>query len=504
MLKKTKHHGKFSFFMMFLLLLLQTQNSLAAAVTDQFCQSYRYQPVTAAESVDAPGFLLAVEQSGKPASFILASYHASVPEVRGYWDRVAVLLTLTDTYITERRYDRDGLGDDVRLLAEEDSLTDRLAGHPGLYLELIGRLQRYGLPIAEADRFKPWFAAALLEQAPVSGDSRTPILDQFLYRLAVDLRLDIVPLETLQQLADRYQRFSSQEQIDLIGQAVCNDDSSAGRIADLTAAFAADRPEQFYRLLGSWGSDRETLNEKLNTIFVTERNQHFQSQIAPLLAEGGVLIVLGNLHVYGEQGLYRWLQDDPRYSVRPLDPDRLQPEMPPEAFPDLTAWVSDWARMTGPDRPDIPLTDRPVITARTDNALQQLLCPGRRCQVESTYRSEHSAVHISVPIWVQLLSSRSTLCPELTDTRLTFRLCESRGAKADTDQTLYAESLLVRELVRYIQDRNDSGSATVTDRHCVANRHLHQAVRAQQAYLRARGSRHSIHWFPLDPRCQNN
>ena len=110
--------------------------------------------------------------------------------------------------------------------------------------------------------------------------------------------------------------------------------------------------------------------------------------------------------------------------------------------------------------------------------LRERLCPGRLCQIESSYSAVDQTLLFRDDIFARLL---------LQPTPAT------RNIRA------YADSLLVRELMRHAL--SGSLQTAQASAKCINNAILHLASLAQHDYLREHQVHAKSHLFPLDSRC---
>ena len=233
---------------------------------------------------------------------------------------------------------------------------------------------------------------------------------------------------------------------------------------------------------------------------VAARSARFWALIAPELAEGGILAAVGNLHLFGEGGLAPRLTAA-GYSVSALQPERLLVELDATQIPALVGWARDWLAKEGvpPTASLAGLRIEPMSVV----GLRRLRCPGQRCRIDGTYVAAEQRIILEIGIYLQLLTGGAAPMAELHNGALT--LSQAHAPATDDNATAYAESILVRELVRHLLHRaaitGNEVPSLETEPGCRENRILHRASLAQSAYLRQRGTSTRAHVFSLDPRC---
>lgn len=446
---------------------------IGSAGADEACAPYTLLADPAPDPVPtAESFLLQVNGPGAAVSHLVGTFHSADPATRVRWEAVTLLLAAAKPrlYVTERRAD-EGIASvaDPRRLPAGQRLDQQLAAAPGLYARVQTAAAEAGLPAALLPTLKPWLVSALLSQAPAQR-GREPILDELLYDSARTLGLEVRALERFQDIVDLHDHnLTLAEQTRLLWEAVCNRPLLARLIAEQTAAFAANDVQRFYAAGEQLASQDQVLSDKLDELFVRGRNRRFWAALAPELAQGGVFVAVGNLHVFGPEGLLEQLGTQPGVTLTALDPAAQATVPAATEWLPLTVWTTDWLQQQGYSTAEALFTGLSV-QYRPLPLLRERLCPGRSCTVEATYRADEQAIYLPA----------ATLLARYTAERA------------------YADSLIVRELVRHALYRL-SGAAQ--GERCSDNRILFQAATAQQAYLRAQGSARSAHPFPLDPRC---
>ena len=452
----------------------------------QDCTPYVYRSNEIVESIpEAQSFLFKVTVADTAPSYILGSFHSADAELLARWGVAAMLMAAVSPrlFISERDL-QDTTGVQRQMLPAPDSLKASLADQEGLFDRVVDLMRTYGVAQNAVERFKPWFAAALLNQAAAMPRHRSDkIIDQSLYETATALGIPIKELETFADIADYYENnFSRQEQNHLLWEAVCNQDLLAALIKGQTKAFAENNVAEFYRLLNRYAAADTELSDKLTDVFVEYRNAVFWRQLWPEIQRGGVFIVVGNLHLFGTGGLLGRLGAvDENVSVLPLNPANLSFDLDPELLGNLQSWALDWAHGSGID--DIPSSVFGALRVEHQplKVLRERLCPGQPCIIEATYEPQNNAILIADPFFARLLATTS-------------------GSR------IYVDSVLLRELIRHVlyqavAHKLDKTSTKVASAICVRATFLHWASLAQQRYLREKKSDKSARLFPLDPRC---
>ncbi|MEJ2453484.1 MAG: TraB/GumN family protein [Candidatus Thiodiazotropha sp.] len=468
------------------------------------CEPFRYHTIqTPAVVPEADSFLLAVQRENIAPSFLLGTFHSADPRVRERWEPVSLLFATGRIRLmfTERAADPPlGGAGDPRLLPAGESLRAQME-RLGLGERFAAEAARHGSLGSAFDRLRPWVAAALIEQGPARVfPENIRILDDLLRRYAEVLSVPVQPLESLKSLSAKQDEvLGAGDQRALLAAALCNTEVSTRLVDELTSDYAANDPAAFYHTMASLGGADPDLERRVMSGLVEARTDNFWQRLEPELAKGGVLVAVGNLHLLGKGGLAKRLAEA-GFTTTALEPERLRVSLDPEQVPGLTGWVTNWlASDDGSSQADftgVRIEPRSIVT------LRRRLCPGQRCRTDGTYIAAEQRIILTTGIYAQLLVGGAAPRAEFRDGALV--LSGRRAPHTEDEAVAYAESILVRELVRHVLHRAGTAEpAEESSIHCRANRILHRASLAQDAYLRHRGSRVRAHVFALDARCDH-
>ncbi len=501
-----------------------TSVSLADRETD--CREYRYARAVdsqTAAAADGPGFFLEVRRGEAPPSYVLGTLHSAHPDVIAKWGRTVLFPPAIPIrmLVTERVGDTQTAGD-PRFLQTGKTLSNILRGERRLYDAIVRALEGNGLDSALVDSLKPWYLVALLQQASVQQFPTSALtLDQYLGEQVSRLGVDSRGLETLSDLASLYDtQFSHSERVRLLWEGVCNDDINRAAIDAQTAAYVTNDVAGLYAIMTRHVSRNDALTRKMNDVFVRQRNRRFWAVLEPEIAAGGAFVVIGNLHLYGDEGLMSSLArlSDERISIRAIDPDDFAFLLEPADIEGLLDWVLKYSAQypqwsaTRADLDGLRVRPRSIIR------LREVLCPGQRCSIDATYGLEKNTIDVADGVFARLMHSSETPRFRIDGATIVKRGKPQRTAAGHTD--VYAESILVRELARHLIYRSRHAelagpnvprvrptpglSPQALEMACIDSRVLYEASTAQQAYLRDKGSDRAAHLFALSPLCRRD
>jgi uncharacterized protein len=199
------------------------------------------------------------------------------------------------------------LGERVRLLRLPQGQTLRgTLGDPA-YERLASAARPLGLDPNLMNAFQPWFAAMTLEQLQYLKRGYDPLsgVDQQFARLAEADGKPIIGLETLDEQLGFFASMTLPEQRDLLLQTLDDADEMDRTLRDTVLAWRAGDARALEALLQEGREKAPELYRRLTT----DRNRRWLKQLLPLLEQReDVLVIVGALHLVGDDGLVRLLE----------------------------------------------------------------------------------------------------------------------------------------------------------------------------------------------------
>jgi uncharacterized protein YbaP (TraB family) len=284
---------------------------------------------SAAETANASSILWRVEKAGLPASWLFGTVHLSDPRVANLTPAVTTALGQARKVALEVAdlsapamgaamqkalpliLDRSGQGLDKTLSADE-------------FTKVRGVLQKTGLPEQIAGMIRPWLAYMLLS-IPTCERERAAAgagaLDARLAEAGNRRGIPVVGLETLDSQLAAMASVPADQQLELLRATLAMIDQredlmetmvqmylrrQIGVVWPLNIALAAKHGVGERAFLGF---ERELL---------TARNGKMRDALVPMLAEGGVFVGVGALHLIGSGGLVALLREA-GYTLTPIE-----------------------------------------------------------------------------------------------------------------------------------------------------------------------------------------
>lgn len=178
-----------------------------------------------------------------------------------------------------------------------------------LYDEVVRILgESYGMGEPAVRRLRPWAAGMTLSVPPPQTGL---FMDLALSFRASGLGLDVIALETLDEQLGFLKGMSQEAQIELIDAAVKEHENMPETFELLVAAYLGGDLDQLEALSRDQleGMDEEVARH-FNEVGLKQRNHIMLERALPYLEQGGLMIAVGALHLVGDDGLVRLLEEE--------------------------------------------------------------------------------------------------------------------------------------------------------------------------------------------------
>lgn len=219
------------------------------------------------------------------------------------------------------------MADDPSLIVNTDGPTLAETLKPEDWQHLRDAASARGVPSFMIAKFRPWYVSVLLAMPPCSMDlaAMPEGLDAQLIKAASARDLPVEALEPYYTLFSIFGGMSQPEQIDMITSALALEDKSADMAVTLADAYFAEEGRliwefsklQSLQLPGFTPERVEREFAVMEKAMMNDRNQSWIPVIKAAAAKGPVLAAFGALHLSGDQGVLKLLQND-GYSITRL------------------------------------------------------------------------------------------------------------------------------------------------------------------------------------------
>lgn len=238
--------------------------------------------------------------------YLLGTVHSEDPRVLEFTEPFLEKLGSCDRFAMEIVPDLTVMQElmSYMQLPEAENLL-ALAG-PERFAALIEAFRPYGTSREQLMRMKPWAATISLSLPP----PKTGVFLDFQLSLrAAGNGLQVVGLETIDEQLDFLDTMSGEQQLELLDQALADQDRVEGLHEALVTAYLEGNLRQLLELAEA---QMDGLSPDTRRYFmhegVDERNHRMMKTIRSLMVDGCTFIAVGALHLPGENGLLALLQ----------------------------------------------------------------------------------------------------------------------------------------------------------------------------------------------------
>ncbi|MCW8944102.1 MAG: TraB/GumN family protein [Sedimenticola sp.] len=272
---------------------------------------------TQAASADVPfskGLLFKLEQTGVPPSYLFGTIHSDEERVLDFPNEVELAFESSNTLYVEIDMDAANLlAAMTSMFLDDGRELVQVLGEP-LYQQAVEAASTLGLPEVAIRHYKPWALAMMLSMPPAKSGQ---FMDLVLYQRAVGANKKVLGIETIREQLDLFDTLPEAEQVTFLRDTLNNLDQ-------LPTIFQALLESYLKQDLGALlvineqllDEGDKQLNKKFQTLVVDDRNLRMVDRLLLPLNQGGLFIAVGALHLPGERGMLRLLEQQGYRVVR--------------------------------------------------------------------------------------------------------------------------------------------------------------------------------------------
>jgi hypothetical protein len=258
------------------------------------------------------GLLWRIEAPGGAVSHVFGTMHAADPRVATPPAAVAGVLDAAASLTVEVVMTpavRRSLA--AAMVLREGRMLGEMV-EPALLQRVFDVGERYGLQPWQMRALAPWALATLFAVPPAELDHRetgAPILDDVLQDGAARRGLPLHGLESAAEQTAIFTDMSEADQVALLRLAVDEQPRVGWWWEQLVEAYLARDVAGYIELmLEQTAPQDQDLADRFLERLIDARNAIMVERMAPRLSEGGALIAVGALHLPGERGILRLLE----------------------------------------------------------------------------------------------------------------------------------------------------------------------------------------------------
>lgn len=272
-----------------------------------------------AAPVHADGVLWRVEGPGETQpSHVFGTIHSDDPRVLDLDPAIERAFRSARRYAFELDFDADIRQTMARAMFDREppTLKEQLGGED--WQRARRAAQARGVPGDALLLMEPWALAITLSAPPMDP---TATLDRVLFQRASDLGRPVTGLETAEEQIDLFADLPEPEQLELLRATL--DLTEQGGLAPMFESLTRAWLRGDLAALMEIGENNPMLpdserNDAFMERVVDERNERMVERMHPLIERGGAFVAVGALHLPGERGVLRLLEEA-GYTVTPVE-----------------------------------------------------------------------------------------------------------------------------------------------------------------------------------------
>lgn len=278
----------------------------------------------AADAVPNPRGLLWRATRGDSTVHLVGTYHLDDPRHAATMARITPLIDATTIVLVEAGPQEEAalmadLARDPSLMVATEGPTLREALPDEEWALLADAMRARGLPPFMVSKFRPWYVSMLLAIPACDGAVAVAKggLDGMVIDHATGRGIPVLALEPHETVFRLFQSMSFEDQLGMIRSSLALEPRSADYAVTLADAYFAEEPRLIWELtrhlsLTAPGADVPTVQAdftRMEQTLMTDRNRAWIPVIEQAAADGPVLAAFGALHLPGETGVLRLLED---------------------------------------------------------------------------------------------------------------------------------------------------------------------------------------------------
>jgi uncharacterized protein YbaP (TraB family) len=191
---------------------------------------------------------------------------------------------------------------------DEQSLEQLI--NKDLYNKVVKLLKPHSVPVDVAKRLKPWAVIVMLSSPPTKSGE---FLDLLLYKKAQQLKIPTYGLEKVEEQLQVFEDLSLEDQVILLQETLTQFEQQPNIFAKLHKLYLQRNLTALMQFSTEYMQPGSSRHEKLIKDFykklIDDRNLKMVKRMQQRLQEGNAFIAVGALHLPGEQGIIKLLQN---------------------------------------------------------------------------------------------------------------------------------------------------------------------------------------------------
>ncbi|MGV6825979.1 MAG: TraB/GumN family protein [bacterium] len=269
--------------------------------------------VQCAFAADRDGVLYEISRPGLANSYLMGTIHISDPRVIAVLEGFGPEIEESRVLIMEMVPDATAMMSASAGMFSRDSRLLKEKLDPKLYAQVLTAAANKGLDENAIQRLKPWALAVALSLPRETG----PIMDQALYMKVLEQGKPVHGMETAAEQLAVFDQLTDAQQVTLLRDTIRQLDELPDLFEQMVLAYLSGSLEALQAVLElqQQSSDPE-INQWFEGQLIVERNIKMRDRMLPYLEKGGAFVASGALHLSGDTGLVKLLQEQ-GYRVSP-------------------------------------------------------------------------------------------------------------------------------------------------------------------------------------------
>ena len=268
------------------------------------------------QTTEQKGLLWKISKTGVAPSYLFGTIHSDDPRVMELPAAVEKALNTAESVALEIELSIGNMLHSATAMFFEgdDTLKDVLPAKD--YQAIIARLEEHGIPAAAANRMKPWAIMVTLSMPELESGK---FLDLLLYERAIETGKAVYGLETIDEQLGVFEKMSIKEQVILLHETIDlieKEPDFFEKLHQLYLTRNLTKLLEFYQSYLKSPAHQEIL-EKFDIKILKLRNERMVQRMQPRLREGNAFVAVGTLHLPGEEGIIRLLEQQ-GYTVKAI------------------------------------------------------------------------------------------------------------------------------------------------------------------------------------------
>lgn len=252
------------------------------------------------------GILWEVTGQGSQPSYLLGTIHSDDPSVTAVPAPVQKIMSQAQSFTAELDLDLGAMLEaQMQMMLPLDQDLKSIIGEQR-YAKAVELMAGYGMPEMIVSRMKPWaIAAQLMMPKPTTG----VFLDLKLFQQAQARGIPTYGLETVAEQMGVFEKLTQQQQITMLDQSLREHNNMPAMIKQLTQLYLQRDLAGLQRLSEEQMQETErSLADAMEKNLINDRNVRMAERMAVRFKEGNALVAVGALHLPGDNGVLRLLQ----------------------------------------------------------------------------------------------------------------------------------------------------------------------------------------------------